>query len=204
MPTDRRPLATAAPLRLIEETVEEPERQVGAMVGFLQAFGEGEMKTLIAVAALSLAAILPANASKSPKYWHNGSLMEAYFGRNGSMIISYLEPKPVLQSIGVRPGTELVSGYWHNDSFVGTARIFSRCGEMGYRVTGTAVGHMMVLEGPAPIIYTDCSVGGWGWTHNSHLEFIDEDHEEASDPRQVAPRVEVTLLLQDRQDGYAL
>jgi hypothetical protein len=143
------------------------------------------MKTLIAVAALSLAAILPADAG-SQKYWHNGSLMEVYYGRNGSMIITYLEPKPILQSIGVRPGTELVSGYWHGETFHGTAKIFSRCGEMGYRVTSTGnYEGQLIFEGPAPIIYSDCSVGGWGWTHNSHLEFIAEEGEET--PQATAP-----------------
>ena len=149
------------------------------------------MKTLMTVAALSLAAILPAHADaeSSKRYWHNGSLMEVYYGHNGSMIISYLEPKPVLRSIGVRPGTELVSGYWHDGLFHGTAKIFSRCGEMGYRVTSTSnYEGQLILEGPAPIIYTDCSVGGWGWTHNSHLEFIyDEGPEGDTEPQAKAP-----------------
>ena len=108
------------------------------------------MKTLMTVAALSLAAILPAHADaeSSKRYWHNGSLMEVYYGHNGSMIISYLEPKPVLRSIGVRPGTELVSGYWHDGLFHGTAKIFSRCGEMAYRVTSTSnYEGQLILEG---------------------------------------------------------
>jgi hypothetical protein len=59
---------------------------------------------------------------------HNGSVMNVITWQDaGSQMhirIEYLQPRPALAAIGVRPGTVLLTGQWINRELVATAAVF--------------------------------------------------------------------------------
>ena len=129
------------------------------------------MKRIVLAALLALA---PAAAS-AQLLEHNGSIMEAVPFGNGGLEIRYLQPRPGLWPVGVRPGTALVRGHWRGPWLEATAVVFSaNCGPVPYAVRGAPdPAGVLVLSGPAPIVDPwRCSVLGMAWTLNANLVFM--------------------------------
>ena len=121
---------------------------------------------LLMVAALALGLFVSsAEASNCARddYDHNGSLMEWEICDGGTFVISYVEPRSGLIAVGVKSGTVLVDGTEREGGVVsGTARRFSKtCGPLAYAVTGHNRGNMIVLNGNAPKVDTNCRVTGY-------------------------------------------
>jgi hypothetical protein len=104
--------------------------------------------------------------------WHNGSLMDFWSDPATHEIpISYAQPAPRLYGF-VNPGELILIGRWYQNHLVATAYVFSReCGATPYRVEGGAMGQALVLDGAAPTVLADCSIGWFNGGPNSHLEF---------------------------------
>jgi hypothetical protein len=85
--------------------------------------------------------------------------------------ITYARPAARLHGFVVL-GETMLTGRWYDNRLVATAYVFSReCGATPYQVEGGAVGQALILDGPAPTVLSDCSIGWYGGGPNSHLEF---------------------------------
>ena len=104
--------------------------------------------------------------------WHNGSLMDFWSDPATHEIrISYAQPATRLYGF-VAPGELMLVGRWYQDHLVATAYVFSReCGATPYQVEGGVAGQALVLDGAAPTVLADCSIGWFNGGPNSHLEF---------------------------------
>jgi hypothetical protein len=108
---------------------------------------------------------------------HNGSIMSLVEGGDGSRIIYYQVPRPVMAEIGVRRGTMLFEGYETNGRWLGTAYLFKwDCPPIPYRVEGHLYyndvgGSFVHLRGLAPDEYIGCTPVSYSWNHNSELIF---------------------------------
>lgn len=126
---------------------------------------------LIMAATVSTAAAQPL----PPAYvMHNGSVMAVFADHaTGSVSITYVEPKPSLAAIGVRPGTLLFDGAWNNGALYGRARVFNLvCGAVPYDVHGGVdPSGALVLEGPQLRVNQFCQPYYFEWTQNSVLVF---------------------------------
>jgi hypothetical protein len=105
---------------------------------------------------------------------HNGSLMELAALPGGLIEIRYVEPRPGLWEVGVRPGTALIRGRWNGPVLNAQAFVYSFCGPTPYPVSGgIGPGNVLTLTGPAPIVDPySCGVLGLAWTGNSTLVFV--------------------------------
>ena len=106
---------------------------------------------------------------------HNGSLMEVTPLDGNRVEIRYVDPRPGLWAVGVRPGTVLIRGQWIGDRLEATAHVFSAgCGPIPYAVAGGVDPNgVLTLGGPAPIVDSySCFVLGLAWTGNSTLVFV--------------------------------
>jgi hypothetical protein len=105
---------------------------------------------------------------------HNGSVMEVITFPD-HINIQYSVPRSVLYSVGVHPGTVLLTGGFSGTSFHGTAYVFTHyCGAFPYEVNGgLGADSSLVLEGPEPDVRSDCNVYGYYWGHRSHLVFTE-------------------------------
>jgi hypothetical protein len=103
---------------------------------------------------------------------HNGSLMDFVSDpATHEVRIFYNQPAPRLYGF-VNPGAMQLIGRWYGERFVATAYVFSReCGPTPYHVEGGVVGHALILDGAAPTVLADCSIGWFNGGPNSHLEF---------------------------------
>jgi hypothetical protein len=123
--------------------------------------------------ALSACTALLAASSAYADVIHNGSVMEVVTFPD-HINIQYVIPRPVLQSVGVRPGTTILTGAFHGTAFQGTAWIFSVCGSFSYKVSGgLAPDGALVLDGPEPDLRSDCNIYGQRWGSQSHLVFTE-------------------------------
>jgi hypothetical protein len=107
---------------------------------------------------------------------HNGSLMTVEALGQGRVVIRYVEPRPGLWEVGVRPGTLLIEGRWEGKTLKATAFAFPPfpCPPVPYVVRGgVGEGNVLTLVGPAPLIdpYA-CAVVGMVWSNNSTLVFV--------------------------------
>ena len=144
------------------------------------------MRTLIASIILALASV-GASADGGPRrpppetlVTHNGSLMAARPHDDDHLQIRYVDPRPGLWEVGVRPGTVLIHGQWHGTVLRATAYIFAyHCGPVPYPVSGSVgAGGILVLRGAAPIVdLRSCVVVDAAWTSNSTLVFEPTRHE---------------------------
>jgi len=122
------------------------------------------------------------NPTDPPRYVaHNGSLMLVYVNKDEDKVwITYAQPRPGLQAIGVVPGTLLVEGQWRQGAFSGISHLYTpQCGPMPYRVSGTVdqASGALILEGGVPRVWGGtCAVADYVWSPtNSHLEFTRVD-----------------------------
>ena len=129
---------------------------------------------------LGLAILLALVASsRAQPLGHNGSIMEmAVDQRTGTFTIVYARPKPSLLAIGVTPGVLLITGRMNPPGFPGSqvqaiAHVYDViCGAVPYPVVGRYEGPIMVLEGPAPVVWAGtCIIAEYILTHNSYLRF---------------------------------
>ena len=124
--------------------------------------------------------IPPAYHAPAPAHLvsHNGSLMQVTSQGNGAITISYVDPKPELWPVGVRPGTILLRGTWDfkQRTIEATAVVFTfACGAVPYGVGGTInSAGVLTLVGAAPVIDPwHCITVGWTWASaNASLVFI--------------------------------
>ena len=132
------------------------------------------MKTLLASFALAMA-----TAAQAQPVGHNGSIMDMQVDvRTGAFSIVYAQPKPSLAAIGVTPGVLLIEGRMNPPTFPGppvqaTARVYDRiCGAVPYPVAGRHDGPVMILEGPAPVVWAGtCTIAEYICSPNSYLRF---------------------------------
>jgi hypothetical protein len=106
---------------------------------------------------------------------HNGSLMSVTPLGNNAVQISYVDPRPGLQAIGVLPGTVLIRGHWSGPLLNATAVVYAgECGAIPYPVSGSTLPNgVLKLVGPAPVIDPySCAVLTTAWTENSTLFFV--------------------------------
>ena len=131
-----------------------------------------KFKTVLAAAAVALSATA---ASADGLITHNGSLMETIKFSFDTIEIRYVQPRPGLWEIGVKPGTLLLRGKWVGPTLYATAVVFSGdCDPTPYPVEGhVEAGNVLVLRGPAPWVDPySCRVIGPGAPHNSVLVFV--------------------------------
>jgi hypothetical protein len=104
---------------------------------------------------------------------HNYSVMCVRAPTPQIVIIEYVEPKPELLDVGVRPGTLLFDGTWQGNVLVGQARVFNLvCGPVPYDVEGTVQPDgTLVLRGPQLRVNQFCRPYYLEWTQNSELVF---------------------------------
>ena len=130
------------------------------------------MKTLLLGAVILLALV---TTSPAQPVGHNGSLMEmAIDQRTGAFTIVYAQPKPSLLAIGVTPGVLLIRGQMSPPNLVqAIAHVYDlQCGAVPYPVAGRYDGPVLILEGPAPVVWArTCIIAEYIWTHNSFLRF---------------------------------
>jgi len=96
------------------------------------------------------------------RWMHNGSEMELR-ADGASRILSYVNPRAVLEPFGVRPGSVLADAQLDGEKLEGRARIFTKvCGEISFPVRGKLErgGTRIVLRGKAPILTAACRPGG--------------------------------------------
>jgi hypothetical protein len=126
------------------------------------------------LAAFLCSLVLLATAAHAENFLvHNGSLMALRAFPGGRIEIRYVEPRPGLWDVGVRPGTILLRGQWVGPVLNAEARVFSAfCGPLPYPVRGGEQGAVLVLNGVAPIVdpYSCVLIGG-AITDNSTLIF---------------------------------
>jgi hypothetical protein len=105
---------------------------------------------------------------------HNYSLMCVRTPTPRIVTIEYVEPKPDLLEIGVRPGTLLFNGEWRGNVLVGRARVFNLvCGSVPYDVEGVVQPDgVLVLRGPQLRVNQFCRPYYLEWTQNSELVFL--------------------------------
>jgi len=124
---------------------------------------------------LALTLALAAQAAQAQAVGHNGSLMQmAVDQRTGLFTIVYTQPKPSLQAIGVTPGVLLIRGQMSPPNLVqAVAHVYDpACGAVPYPVAGRYDGPVLILEGPAPVVWAGtCVIAEYIWTHNSYLRF---------------------------------
>jgi len=111
--------------------------------------------------ALILLSLLPGLALADSFWDHNGSVVRLVAEGN-QRFIYYESPRPGIAAQGVRPGTLLFDGRRIGDSYVGTARVFSRyCAQpMAYTMQGYVQGDtVIVLEGQRPV-FDNCRQTG--------------------------------------------
>jgi len=128
-------------------------------------------KTVLAAIALALHATA---ASADGLVTHNGSLMEVIKLQFDTVEIRYVQPRPGLWEIGVRPGTVLLRGKWVGPTLYATAVVFSgECAPIPYPVSGFVdQNNVLVLQGPSPWVDPEsCRVLGPGAPHKSTLVF---------------------------------
>ena len=135
------------------------------------------MRKLLATATAVLAFVsIQAYAQPLPPVYvmHNESVMAVFADHaTGSVSITYVQPKPSLAAIGVRPGTLLFDGAWNNGALYGRARVFNLvCGAIPYDVHGGIdPSGALVLEGPQLRVNQFCQPYYFEWTQNSVLVF---------------------------------
>jgi hypothetical protein len=129
---------------------------------------------------LSVAALLLVSATAAyaqPQQWlfdHNGSLMS--WQQDGPNIwIVYVDPRPGVVAVGVRPGSPLFVGQWTQQGLVGLAHVYAAgCPAFPYPVNGGYASRgVIVLHGAAPVVdpYT-CSVLWYTWdSANAHPSY---------------------------------
>ena len=126
-----------------------------------------------ALGAILLLAL--AVSSHAQPVGHNGSIMQLHADpRSGTFSIVYTHPKPSLQAIGITPGVLLISGQMIAPDLVqAVAHVYDPfCGAVPYPVAGRHDGLIMILEGPAPVVWAGtCVISDYIWTHNSYLRF---------------------------------
>jgi hypothetical protein len=135
--------------------------------------------TLFLGVAILLALVASSRAVSAQPVGHDGSIMElAVDQRTGAFTIVYAQPKTSLLAIGVTPGVLLISGQMNPPNFPrppvqAIAHVYDRiCGAVPYPVVGRYEGPIMVLEGPAPVVWAGtCIIAEYIWTHNSFLRF---------------------------------
>jgi hypothetical protein len=120
--------------------------------------------------------IMLISAARAQPLGHNGSIMDMQLDqRTGLFSIVYAQPKPSLLAIGVTPGTLLIRGQMSPPNLVqAVAHVYDPfgCGAVPYPVSGRYDGPVLILEGPAPVVWAgSCVIAEYIWTHNSHLRF---------------------------------
>ncbi len=112
----------------------------------------------------AIVAILTADPLKADSFWdHNGSLMR--LEANGAQrILTYEEPRPILERAGATRGTVLFDGRNVGDYYVGRARRFSRYCDapLVYDVEGpvTNNGLRIVVRGEREVYAEGCRPTG--------------------------------------------
>ena len=105
---------------------------------------------------------------------HNGSLMS--WQQDGPNIwVVYVEPRPGVVAVGVRPGSPLFVGQWTEQGLVGLAHVYAAgCPPFPYPVSGGYVSRgVIVMHGAAPVVdpYT-CAVLWYTWdSANAHPSY---------------------------------
>src|SRR5271165_2780408 len=89
--------------------------------------------------------------------------------------VVYLEPRPGVIMVGVRPGSLLFVGLWTEQGLVGLAHVYAAgCPPFPYPVSGGYVyGGVIVMHGAAPVVdpYT-CTVLWYTWdSANAHPSY---------------------------------
>lgn len=129
----------------------------------------------ICIAALLLIASFTIAANAEESIWtHNGSTVR-WVSSGPDQWLYYLQPRPELLAIGVRPDMPLFRGKRIGDRLVGTAYVFSaHCPPTPYPVVGILFSETDVtLEGPTPVVDPgSCVVVGYsGDNPNASLRF---------------------------------
>jgi hypothetical protein len=92
-------------------------------------------------------------------YWsHNGSSFRLIV-QNEERQFVYLEPRPGLKKIGVKPGAVVFTGIRDRDTYMGTAYVFSsHCGPIGFEVLGRVSldDRHVKIRGYAPAVDAQC------------------------------------------------
>lgn len=96
---------------------------------------------------------------------HNGSTMRSFMRPDGMFELVYHVPRPGLQSIGVVPGTPLITARVSGQGIEATAWLFGSngCGAVQYNVAGNLsdlAGSRMVLHGAVPKRDARCNIIG--------------------------------------------
>lgn len=101
---------------------------------------------------------------KVPTLWkHNGSTLKLT-AEGTSRTFVYDVPRPALKTLGVDKGTVLFSGEKSNNSYSGTAHVFTKsCGPQPYDVNGPVSGDQrtVTLYGRAPILDSACNIASY-------------------------------------------
>jgi hypothetical protein len=118
---------------------------------------------------------------------HNDSVMEVVAFPD-HINIRYVVPRPILYSVGVHPGTLMLTGAFYGTSFKGTAYVFTHyCGAFPYEVRGgLTADSSLVVDGAEPDVRSDCNVYGYFWGSKSHLVFTEVGLHLAPPPAVVA------------------
>jgi len=112
----------------------------------------------------AIVAVLMADPLKAGSFWdHNGSLMR--LEANGAQrVITYEQPRPIMERAGVTRGTVLFDGRNAGDYYVGRARRFSRYCDapLVYDVEGpvTNNGLRIVVRGKREVYAQGCRPTG--------------------------------------------
>ena len=134
---------------------------------------EAMLGTCLAAALLIGVSTLPATGEES--IWtHNGSLVR-WMSSGQNRWLYYVEPRPALAAIGVKPGTLLFEGQATANILVGTAYVFSEnCLPTPYRVEGVIYSETDVrLDGAVPVVDAySCEIVDYTWdSNNAALHF---------------------------------
>lgn len=105
---------------------------------------------------------------------HNGSLMS--WQQDGPNVwVVYVEPRPGVVAVGVRPGSPLFVGQWTPQGLTGLAHVYAAgCPPFPYPVSGGYASRgVIALNGAAPVVdpYT-CSALWYTWdSGNAHPSY---------------------------------
>ena len=118
----------------------------------------------------------PSN-SPGPRLWeHNGSVLELV-ADGAQRTFQYQQPKPLLRSTGVKPGTVLFRGRREGARYIGTAYFFPKaCGGRGqpYEVSGDIASDekTVTLRGRPSIVNSNCETTGRRDAHDLIFTYL--------------------------------
>lgn len=117
---------------------------------------------IMALFVLALGLLLPATLRAESLWWHNGSVMILH-ARGDQRIFEYYEPRRLMQTAGVRPGTLLFNGALQGGNYTGTARVFSKhClgAPLAYEVSGPHTSETKIVLTGTREVHRKCKPTG--------------------------------------------